>query len=164
MLPLAPGTLSTTTGCPHRAVSFSARARVSLSALPPAATGTTMCTGRFGKAAGSAAAAAALRPRAVSRIKGVRSRLRRGRVGVACMVAATLGRPGGAVNEVLRLTICAQGAHMVSRNHSLGWPAGAFSLVRPQPCVALHPTLQLNLYLKDPSHEPDRPQPRFQRQ
>src|SRR5450830_441932 len=133
MLPLAPGTLSTTTGCPHRAVSFSARARVSLSALPPAATGTTMCTGRFGKAAGSAAAAAAL-------------------------------RPGGAVNEVLRLTICAQGAHMVSRNHSLGWPAGAFSLARPQPCVALHPTLQLNLYLKDPSHEPDRPQPRFQRQ
>src|SRR5450830_1181966 len=148
MLPLAPGTLSTTTGCPHRAVSFSARARVSLSALPPAATGTTMCTGRFGKAAGSAAAAAA----------------HRGRVGVACMVAATLGRPGGAVNEVLRLTICAQGAHMVSRNHSLGRPAGAFSLARPQPCVALHPTLQLNLYLKDPSHEPDRPQPRFQRQ
>ena len=67
MVPLAPATFSTTTDWPHSAASLSASVRVSLSALPPGATGTMMRTGLFGKLSAEARAAGACRARAESR-------------------------------------------------------------------------------------------------
>src|SRR5262245_51048256 len=48
MLPAAPGRLSTTTGWPHFAASFSPKMRGMMSAVPPAGNGTMMRTGREG--------------------------------------------------------------------------------------------------------------------
>src|SRR5690242_13959646 len=51
MLPLAPGLLSTTTGCPSRPLLMSAAIiRATVSRMPPGATGTTSVTGLEGNA------------------------------------------------------------------------------------------------------------------
>ena len=58
MMPLAPGRLSTMTGCPQASVSFCAMARTVMSTPEPAVVGSTMRMGRFGNAAAWSAACA----------------------------------------------------------------------------------------------------------
>src|ERR1700688_391624 len=48
MLPLAPGRLSTTTGCPQRSDSFCPTVRARMSMPVPGVKGTMICTGLFG--------------------------------------------------------------------------------------------------------------------
>ncbi|CFW03382.1 Uncharacterised protein [Bordetella pertussis] len=48
MISLAPGLLSTTTGCPSSACSRWATARATTSVPPPGGYGTIRCTGRAG--------------------------------------------------------------------------------------------------------------------
>src|SRR5437016_8028861 len=54
MLPLAPGLLSTTTGCPNDLLMSLAIIRATVSRMPPGATGTMRVTAWVGKAGGCA--------------------------------------------------------------------------------------------------------------
>ena len=56
--PLAPGRFSTTTVCPHSALSFGASVRASVSAPPAGGNGTTIVTVRLGKVCAAATAVA----------------------------------------------------------------------------------------------------------